>query len=119
MLIHLQTAALIFLSAAARTGIVASGLVHHWAATLPRTTREMAMCQALLCDKRFHQLLLQFDEDLPASTRAGGCRRCGGRLHAARYRRKPRGAPRGLMPQYSQRSSFCCAVDGCRKRHTA
>lgn len=79
----------------------------------------MAMCQALLCDKRFHQLLVQFDEDLAASTRAGGCRRCGGRLHSARYRRKPRGAPRGLMPQYSQRSSFCCAVDGCRKRHTA
>ena len=78
----------------------------------------MAMCQALLCDKRFHQLLLQFDEDLAASTRAAGCPRCGGVLHSACYRRKPRGAPRGLEPQYSQRASFCCAVDGCRKRST-
>jgi len=76
------------------------------------------MCQALLCDKRFHQLLLQFDEDLAASTRAAGCPRCGGVLHSACYRRKPRGAPRGLEPQYSQRASFCCAVDGCRKRST-
>jgi hypothetical protein len=79
----------------------------------------MVMCQALLSDKRFHQLLLQFDEDLAARTRAGGCRRCGGLLHSARYRRKPRGAPPGLVPEYSQRSSFCCAVEGCRKRHTA
>ena len=77
------------------------------------------MCQALLLDKRFHQLLLQFDEDLAASTRAGGCRRCGSVLHSARYRRKPRGAPPGLVPEYSQRSSFCCAVEGCRKRHPA
>lgn len=76
------------------------------------------MCQALLCDKRFHQLLLQFDEDLAARTRADGCPRCGGRLHSAPYWRKPRGAPRGLVAQYSQRSSFCCAVDGCRKRTT-
>jgi len=43
------------------------------------------MCQALLCDQRFHQLLLQFDEDLTARTRADGCPRCGGRLHSAPY----------------------------------
>jgi len=77
------------------------------------------MCQALLCDKRFHQLLFQFDEDLAARTRAAGCPRCGGVLHSAAYWRKPRGAPRGLLPQqYNQRASFCCAVDGCRKRAT-
>ena len=76
------------------------------------------MCQALLSDQRFHQLLLQFDADLAASTRADGCPCCAGVLHSACYWRKPRGAPRGLPPQYSQRASFCCAVDGCRKRAT-
>lgn len=76
------------------------------------------MCQALLCDRRFHQLLLQFDDDLATSTRADGCRSCAGTLHSAYYRRKPRGAPRGLEPQYSERASFCCAVHGCRKRST-
>jgi hypothetical protein len=77
------------------------------------------MCQALLCDKRFHQLLLQFDEDLAASTRAGGCRRCGGRLHSARYRRKPRGAPPGLVAQYSQRSSFWRKANGGHRTSTS
>ena len=74
------------------------------------------MCQALLSDQRFHQLLLQFDEDLAASTRADGCPRCGGVLHSARYPRKPRGAPRELLDQYRSRLSFCCAA--CRRRTT-
>ncbi|MCC6195510.1 MAG: hypothetical protein IT518_13690 [Burkholderiales bacterium] len=74
------------------------------------------MTQALLCDHRFHHLLLRFDADLAATTRADGYPRCGGVLHSASYRRKPRGAPRGLQPEYSERASFCCAVDGCRKR---
>lgn len=74
------------------------------------------MCHALLADRRFHQLLLQFDADLAATTRAEGCPRCSGVLHSANYQRKPRGAPAGLAPQYSERVSFCCAVQGCRKR---
>ena len=39
-------------------------------------------------------------------------------MHSARYRRKPRGGPRGLSTQYDQRLSFCCAAEGCRKRTT-
>ncbi len=76
------------------------------------------MYQRLLGEVRFHQLLLKFDEDLAARTREGGCPRCAGTLHWARYPRKPRGGPASLREQYSQRASFCCAVAGCRRRIT-
>jgi len=74
------------------------------------------MSEALLTDLRFHRLLLAFDEDLAALARATRCPRCGGVLHSARYTRKPRGLPAGLGAEYLQRFSFCCAVEGCRKR---
>jgi hypothetical protein len=74
--------------------------------------------QAVLADARFHQQLLVFDQDLSETTRAAGCGRCGGRLHSARFRRKPRGVPPDLEDDYRQRFSFCCAVDGCRRRAT-
>jgi hypothetical protein len=74
--------------------------------------------QALLTDARFHQQLLEFDRDLAAATREGGCRSCSGRLHAAPFARKPRGVPRGLRADYHQRFSFCCAEQRCRKRAT-
>ncbi len=76
------------------------------------------MSEALLTDLRFHRLLLAFDEDLAARARAARCRRCGGVLHSARYRRKPRGLPIGLGEEYRRRFSFCCAVRQCRKRKT-
>ena len=44
--------------------------------------------------------------------------RAGGKLHSARYPRKPRGVPEELQEDYSTRHSFCCARDGCRKRTT-
>lgn len=76
------------------------------------------MYQALLADARFHDLLLAFDRDLAAVARAAGCARCGGVLHSARFRRKPRGGPVGLGEVYDRRLSFCCAADRCRKRTT-
>ena len=76
------------------------------------------MYQALLADAKFHEQLLVFDRDLSASARAAGCHRCGGALHSALFDRKPRGGPAGLSPEFCQRFSFCCAVDGCRKRTT-
>lgn len=76
------------------------------------------MYQAVLADARFHEQLLAFDRDLSAITRAGGCRQCGGVLHAAPFGRKPRGGPAGLGQDHAQRFSFCCAVDGCRRRAT-
>jgi hypothetical protein len=76
----------------------------------------------LLADARVHELLLTIDRDLADSCRAEGCLACGGRLHSARYPRKPRGRPKTLAgrlgPEHDQRFSFCCAVDGCRGRET-
>jgi len=72
----------------------------------------------LLRDGRLYELLLRIDEDLLEARRAGGCDRCGGRLHAAHYPRKPRGGPADLPTAYDRRLSLCCAVDGCRKRAT-
>ena len=76
------------------------------------------MYQALLADARFHRLLLAIDDDIAADCRAAGCGWCGGVLHSARFRRKPRGRPAGLDDADDQRRSFCCAVAGCRKRAT-
>lgn len=75
------------------------------------------MCHALLSDSTFYTLLLEFDWDIAAKARAVGCS-CGGVLHAADYPRKPRGGPEGLPGAYRSRLSFCCALDGCRKRTT-
>jgi hypothetical protein len=74
--------------------------------------------QAVLADAKFHEQLLVFDRDLAAAARAARCWLCGGALHSASYDRKPRGCPGGLGQEYAERFSFCCAVDGCRKRTT-
>ena len=79
------------------------------------------MYATLLADARFHDLLLACDRDLADLCRAEGCE-CGGRLHSARFPRQPRGLSKSLRnrlgPEYDQRFSFCCAVDGCRTRET-
>ena len=75
------------------------------------------MCHKVLTDGRFPALLLRLDHDLAAAARHVGCE-CGGVLHSACYRRKPRGAPSSLGDEHAVRFSFCCAVDGCRKRMT-
>jgi hypothetical protein len=74
--------------------------------------------QAVLADAKFHEQLLAFDRDLAASVLAARCWRCGGALHSGSYARKPRGGPAGLGQEHAERFSFCCAVDGCRKRAT-
>jgi len=78
----------------------------------------MLLYQALLADAKFHEQLLAFDRDLAARRRAAGCPDCGGALHSANYRRKPRGRPAALGEEHDQRFSFCCSVDGCRDRST-
>jgi len=74
------------------------------------------MYHELLRDASFWVFLLAVDRDLAEESRRGGCC-CGGRLHGANYRRKPRG-PRNLPEEYRYRLSFCCDRDGCRKRVT-
>jgi hypothetical protein len=74
--------------------------------------------QTLLSDSRLFRLLLRIDRHLAADAKAGGCR-CGGKLHCARYSRKPRGIPPELDDDsYRMRDSFCCAAEGCRRRTT-
>ena len=75
------------------------------------------MSQKLLQDARLWQVLARVDGDLASSAKAEGCA-CGGELHSARYPRKPRGLPAAESGRHGRRASFCCAVDGCRKRTT-
>lgn len=76
------------------------------------------MCQAFLYDSRFYRQLFELDQMSAAEVRAGGCDSCAGVLHSARYPRKPRGIREALDASYDTRLSFCCAEDGCRRRHT-
>lgn len=76
------------------------------------------MYHKILRDASLYDVLFKIDLDLAATTRAGGCAACGGRLHSARYPRKPRGGPDDLGPESEWRLSFCCAADGCRQRAT-
>lgn len=75
------------------------------------------MLHGVLSDSRFYSILTKFDDDLAAQARALGCE-CGGRLDCACYPRKPRGGPGDLGPEYQWRWSYCCAVEGCRRRMT-
>ena len=74
------------------------------------------MYHDLLRDASFWQFLFTVDEDLARTAKSRGCP-CGGRLHGAKYPRKPRGAG-DLSEDYHHRLSFCCDRDGCRKRTT-
>lgn len=69
-----------------------------------------------LLDGHLFEFLLRCDRDLAREVREAGCGRCGGRLHAANYSRKPRGGPPDADPAWNLCLSFCCAVEGCRKR---
>jgi hypothetical protein len=73
--------------------------------------------QELLSDTSFFELLGRIDREQAEEVRQAGCP-CGGVLHSARYRRKPRGGPAGLPEACCWRESFCCAQDGCRRRST-
>jgi hypothetical protein len=63
-------------------------------------------------------LLPRIDDDLAVKTHEAGCPYCSGRLDVADYPRVPRGAANGLEASWDSRRSFCCAVDGCRRRST-
>lgn len=76
------------------------------------------MYTTLLTDATLFDALLAIDQELAATAQAGGCRHCAGRLDHADYPRKPRGGPVTLGAAYETRTSFCCAVEGCRKRLT-
>lgn len=78
------------------------------------------MYTSLLNDARFHRMLQELDEKTAAEVKTQGCTKpgCDGKLHSARYPRKPRGLPVGLSGCECWRQSFCCAKEGCRVRTT-
>jgi hypothetical protein len=73
--------------------------------------------QNLLSDSSLYKFLLKLDEELAAQCREAGCS-CGGPLHSAIYPRKPRGNPFAAEEDCNRRYSFCCAIEGCRRRST-
>jgi hypothetical protein len=75
------------------------------------------MMHRLVGSAQFYALLLTIDRNLAEQVRREGCP-CRGRLHRADYPRSPRGGPPDLPAGYGKRLSFCCAVEGCRKRAT-
>lgn len=75
------------------------------------------MYQSLLSNSSLYSLLARLDSDLARECRERGCL-CGGPLHSSRYPRKPRGVPKKHEASWDRRFSFCCALDGCRKRRT-
>ena len=80
--------------------------------------RTHALYSTVLGDATFHELLLVFDQDIAIAARRERCLLCRSVVHSARYRRKPRGRPAGLGEEHDWRFSFCCTLDGCRKRKT-
>jgi len=56
------------------------------------------------------------DQQAAERARRQRCPLCGGPLHCAYYRRKPRGSPVEIPAEYRVRMSLCCGRDGCRHR---
>lgn len=76
------------------------------------------MYESWILDAKFYSVLEKIDADMASTAREGGCKRCGGVLHSARYPRRPRGGPDDLGGGYAYRLSLCCDEDVCRKRLT-
>jgi hypothetical protein len=74
------------------------------------------MLPELLQKASLFHLLFLIDSDLAASKRQERCPHCGGPLHQANYRRKPRGGPLKIPEHYCIRHSLCCGNEGCRRR---
>lgn len=68
-------------------------------------------------DGKLWARLLEIDTLWASEIQMAGCA-CGGRLHRADYPRKPRGNLGEHEEAYVRRFSFCCAVEGCRRRAT-
>jgi hypothetical protein len=69
-------------------------------------------------DAKFLKALGAIDVEHAEQVQRSGCPQCGGALDRADYSRKPRGELGEAAGSYERRCSFCCRVDGCRKRAT-
>ena len=81
-------------------------------------TAKKNLCQSFLANQKLRELLEKVDADVAEQVRQCGCLHCSGKLHSAKYERKPRGGPDSDRDKKIYRASFCCDQDGCRKRHT-
>lgn len=81
-----------------------------------KSTKQENFGQNDLANPALHQFLEKVDAELAEKVRQGGCLHCAGKLHGAKYKRKPRSGSKEGEDIY--RDSFCCDQDGCRKRHT-
>lgn len=69
-------------------------------------------------DAKFLMALGEVDAEHAEQVQRAGCPECGGPLDRADYPRKPRGELGEAASSYERRCSYCCRVDGCRKRAT-
>lgn len=69
-------------------------------------------------DVKLLAALGEVDAEWAERIHEAGCAHCHGRLDRADYPRKPRGELGEAAGEYERRCSFCCRVDGCRKRAT-
>lgn len=76
------------------------------------------MLQECVGNASFWSVLFEIDRQLAERVRGSSCPSCGGKLHCGNYSRKPRGLPVDVEEAFSERFSFCCSRDGCRKRCT-
>lgn len=76
------------------------------------------MSHKLFTDARLFSLIDRFDADAVATAHDVGCLTCGGTVDRADYERKPRSAIGLVGGGPCRRPSFCCRVDGCRRRKT-
>ena len=76
------------------------------------------MSLSILQDRRLHELLARTDGELAQEARDAGCILCGDVVHRSNFKRKVRGIASSMDDVYESRESFCCRVDGCRKRVT-
>ena len=74
--------------------------------------------EKILKSRALYKWLTRIDEELAKTCRNLGCRVCQGVLHGAKYARKPLGLHQADAEGWDKRHSFCCAREGCRKRHT-
>jgi hypothetical protein len=80
-------------------------------------TKKEFFSQHDLANPWLHDYLGKIDADLAQEVRQAGCLGClVGKLHSAKYKRKPRSGQKKCLEE--RRHSFCCDQDGCRKRHT-
>ncbi len=77
------------------------------------------MYRNLITRSSLYPIIRALDETIAKEAQKRGCP-CGGPLHRACYPRKPRGAAPEVEgdPAYRFRWSFCCGVEGCRRRMT-